>query len=284
MSRMRPLSRVARGVVTTYVRSVLGPVEGLSRLVRRERFFDDALSVYRDRKIEVDGVLFDASHPRLFFRATNFGRQEPDLLRWIESHYEADEVFFDIGANIGYFSLFAARKMRVHVYAFEPESLTFASLNRNIFYNQLSDRIVALPIALSNSEKVAFLHLKNFVPGNAYNTFGTAIDFRGHAFEPDFRQGSVGMSLDYFLSQFGVTAPHHIKIDVDGGEAEIVQGMQQTLASKSLRTLCIELTPARPEHAAIIESVRMHGFHEDRGFVNVERDRVGTRNFYFARS
>lgn len=281
---MKVLGRVAKSVLSTYVKSVLTPVERLARLAGREHLFDHAVSAYRERTIEDNGMIFDASHPRLIFRATHFAQQEPDLLRWIEERYAPGEIFFDVGANIGYFSMYAALKRNVRVYAFEPESLTFASLNRNIFYNHLSEKIIALPLALSDNEAVSVLNLKSFVPGNAYNTFGAAIDFRGQEFEAEFRQGSLGMTLDYFITEFHAPEPHHVKIDVDGNEAQIIVGMARTLAARSLKTLCVELTPRREEHAAIILKLAEHGFREDTSFVNSDRDGVGTRNYYFARS
>lgn len=277
------MTRWPRALLSAYVRSVLTPLEWLTASLGKEHLFESSISPYRDKTIVDGGMTFDASHTRLVYRATHFARQEPDLLRWIEEKYGVDDVFYDVGANIGYFSIFAALKTRVRVYAFEPESLTFASLNRNIFYNRVSDHVVGLPVALTSTESISFLNLKKFVPGNAYNTLGSAVDFRGMPFEAEYRQGSIGMSLDYLLAQFAPPAPNHIKIDVDGNEADIIRGMPATLLAKDLRTVCIELTPERPEHQAILKRLDEAGFTEDLAFVNRDRDAVGTRNFYFSR-
>ena len=64
-------------------------------------------------------------------RAETFFTKEPDTIEWIES-FDKNDVFLDIGANIGIYSLYAAKNVS-KVWAIEPESLNFAMLNLNIF-------------------------------------------------------------------------------------------------------------------------------------------------------
>ncbi len=70
-------------------------------------------------------------------------------MAWIAG-FEAGEVLVDIGANVGMYTIWAAKTRGVTVYAFEPESQNYALLNKNIFYNQLGDRVHAYGVALSD--------------------------------------------------------------------------------------------------------------------------------------
>ena len=84
-------------------------------------------------------------------RGFSMFRTDPEVCNWIDGFNENTTVA-DIGANVGLYSLYAAKK-NLKVYAFEPESLNFSCLNLNIFDNNLNDKIFALPIAVNNEEK-----------------------------------------------------------------------------------------------------------------------------------
>ena len=75
--------------------------------------------------------------------------KEPDMIEWIES-FNRNDILFDVGANIGLYSIFASKQGIKKVIAFEPEALNFALLNQNIFLNNEQDRIVPLNVGLSN--------------------------------------------------------------------------------------------------------------------------------------
>jgi len=281
------MNKIFKMLFAVYCHLVWLPVSLLSRLFGREEqareWFIDTINNSAEVLTE-RGLLFDISHPRLEFRAKNFGAQEPDLIKWMMDKYGKDEIFFDIGANIGYFSLIAAKETGVMVYAFEPEALTLAALNKNIFLNDLSKRVVALPVAVSDRNVVSYLSMRNFLPGNAYNTFGSDLDFRGGAMNPAFRQGSIGLKLDALVADYQLPFPNHVKIDVDGNEPEVIRGMQNVLEARELKTICVELTLARKDHLDIIERLQAAGFTECAEYINREREAVGTRNYYFERS
>ena len=72
-------------------------------------------------------------------RAKTFLTKEPDTIEWIEKFNEKD-VFLDVGANIGIYSLYAAKKVS-KVWALEPESLNYAMLNLNILITNYHQKL-----------------------------------------------------------------------------------------------------------------------------------------------
>jgi ribosomal protein L11 methylase PrmA len=83
------------------------------------------------------------------WRVGHYDHKEPDTLDWIDTHFKPGDTVYDIGANIGQYALYAAKRLNndVVILAFEPEALNFAKLNRNIVLNGLIDVIVPYPIA-----------------------------------------------------------------------------------------------------------------------------------------
>ena len=188
-------------------------------------------------------------------RGFNMFRTDPEVCEWIDSFKENSTVV-DIGANVGLYSLYAAKKNH-KVYAFEPESLNFSCLNLNIFDNNLNDKVLAFPIAIENEEKVSKLNLSSMHYGSSGNTFARSISDSGLEFEPIYKQGSVSSSLDAISKKLDFN-PDNIKIDVDGNELMVINGMREVLSSKKLKSICIELNPKFQEHSEVIEILNNH--------------------------
>jgi FkbM family methyltransferase len=196
-------------------------------------------------------------------RARNRGRtaltKEPETIRWLDA-VRPESVLWDVGANVGIYSLYAAMKCQCRVVAFEPAAANFDVLNRNIEANALDSRVVAYCISIASTTTFDRLYLSNTEYGGALSNFGSAIDYQGNAFEPIFRQGSVSFSLDALIAA-GLPFPQHIKVDVDGLEREIVASGTQLFADERLQSAMIELDTARPELVrAVVETMRSSGF------------------------
>ena len=95
----------------------------------------------------------EVGNPRELSRVRAYLTREPETVEWIAEYVKSQDVFYDIGANIGLYSIFAAKLHRgdLKVYSFEPESQNYASLNRNVYLNGLSDAITTLCMAVSDS-------------------------------------------------------------------------------------------------------------------------------------
>lgn len=192
------------------------------------------------------------------WRLDTYFTKEPETIEWIDS-FRSNETLFDIGANIGLYSIYAAKK-GINVVAFEPESQNYALLNRNIFLNKCEDRIMSLNLALSDKDSLDYLYLQNFYEGAALNCFGKKTDEEGNDILPVFKQGVISYSLDSFLLRFPGHFPSHIKVDVDGLEPEIVQGADKTLSDARLKSILIEIDESSSNHLSLIKNIESHGF------------------------
>jgi len=76
---------------------------------------------------------------------------EPDTVKWIEDNLKENEVFFDIGANIGAYSLIGAKQNdgTNKIYSFEPNFASYNKLCKNILLNKNENQICPINIALS---------------------------------------------------------------------------------------------------------------------------------------
>ena len=175
-------------------------------------------------------------------------KAETDTVAWIEAIPE-DGVLWDIGANIGFFTLYAAAALGgngVRVVAFEPGAASYGALNRNIERNGMDDRIVAYCVALAGTTRTGRLNMgsvgRGTSAGGYHNGFDTVTGLMMDDIDPVFRQGSVGFSIDDFVSIFQPPLPTHVKLDVDNIEAEILRGGWRTLsAGGSVRSMIVEM-------------------------------------------
>jgi FkbM family methyltransferase len=178
--------------------------------------------------------------PVAHFRARTFSTKEPETLAWIDQ-LDVD-VLWDIGANVGLYSLYAAKRHPLlHVYAFEPSVLNLELLARNIAFNQLTDRITIVPMPMSAMSGAAPFTLSNLSRGGALSAFGTDCGFDGEKIEKALVYGMYGISMDDFAEKLGVPLPGAIKMDVDGIEHLILRGGPKTLANPTLKSALIEI-------------------------------------------
>jgi len=168
--------------------------------------------------------------------------REPDTVRWIETHFRDGDVFYDIGANVGAYSLITAKLYggRVRVCAFEPSALNFAQLVRNLALNECGDTVTPLPIALAESTQPLVFNYRNVTRGAALHSLGDAAGEHGEAFVPALRQHLLAYSLDALVPHYHLPDPNHIKIDVDGSEERILTGATATLSRQGLKSVLIE--------------------------------------------
>lgn len=182
--------------------------------------------------------------------------KEPGTVKWIETWLKPGDVFYDIGANVGAYSLVAFRFLsgKTKIYAFEPGFMTFPQLCRNICLNGAGEAIVPLQVALSDQTFITAFHYQNLVPGGALHALGAPIDQHGKRFQPVFTLPTLSYRLDDFVRQFGLPVPNHMKIDVDGTEYQILRGSEEILALPELRSILLE---ADEECEGVDEIVRL---------------------------
>ena len=191
------------------------------------------------------------------WRAETYFTKEPETIEWMETFKEGD-ILFDIGANIGLYSIYAAKR-GTRVIAFEPESQNYAILNKNVYLNNLQDKIMCLNVALSNKDCLDYLYIPVFQTGSSINCFGKAINEKDEEFNPVFKQGAISYTLDTFLSHHRDYFPDHIKIDVDGIEPKIIEGAMNTIKDKRLKSLSIEINESLPQHMELVKTIQTKG-------------------------
>jgi FkbM family methyltransferase len=241
-------------------RAVRGFLAGLRKRSAPRTPRDYLKTVGRIRQVTKDGrtYAFVCPNRMVSWRARTFLSKEPETLEWIDT-FEPSDVLFDIGANIGLYSIYAATRS-IRVMAFEPESQNYALINQNIFLNGLGDKVKCLAIALSDRNGVDYIYLSRFRAGESMHAFGDPLDWQQRPFNPSFQQGIVAFSLDGFLEFQPDPFPTHIKIDVDGIEAKVIHGAARTLKDPRLKSLLVEFDGASADDRAAIAEIEAAGF------------------------
>lgn len=180
--------------------------------------------------------------------------KEKHTVNWINT-FSLGEVFYDIGANVGAYSLIASKFGKCDkIYSFEPVPGTFHELLTNIKLNNISN-ILACNICLSNSNSISTFRLSSNLPGSALHA---GINSAVVESENIFLCATV--TLDNFIDINKAKMPNHLKIDVDGAELSILKGAIKTLASKELKSLQIEIDESSHTYNEIISILNINNF------------------------
>jgi FkbM family methyltransferase len=166
-------------------------------------------------------------------------RIENDLRLYIDNNLSTKTIFWDIGACVGNFSIYAGTKLGT-VYAFEPDGLTYSSLITNIYESNLLN-ITAYPIALGASNKISDFNMKEFKIANAYNSTDNTLGLTGKNYKPEYTQNVCMYTAKKLITEFNFQIPTDIKIDVDGNEIEVLKGFGDILSNKIIKSIFIEL-------------------------------------------
>jgi FkbM family methyltransferase len=178
--------------------------------------------------------------------------KEPWTVEWIEAVVRPGGVFYDVGANVGAFSLIAAKHCDddLTVVAFEPGYSSYARLCDNIVLNGCDRSIIPVPLPLAATTGLAGFKYRSLHPGQSRHAFSPGVPKPGRTKDrPDtrYRQPVLAMRLDDLICHFKLPLPNHMKIDVDGGELLVLQGASGVLASAGLRSILIEIDRALAE-------------------------------------
>jgi FkbM family methyltransferase len=143
-----------------------------------------------------------------------------------------EPVFVDVGANVGHHTLFAATRCR-RVIAIEPFEPLVKRIRQKVDENKLTN-VTIVPCGLADRNGAAA-----FTPPTTHN--------RGTGAFGQPRSGSVTLPIrrgDDVLADVGATAPNFIKIDTEGFELHVLEGLAKTLAAARPIVLAEWLPPA----------------------------------------
>ena len=218
------------------------PLRVLARQQRGEIIEAMAGAMVSDVHAGDHRLRFATPTPLLQGRADAALLKEPDTIRWIEG-FEAGDVFWDVGANVGTFSIFAAALRGTRVLAFEPSAGNYAVLCGNIELNSLAQKITPYCIAFSGTTRLGVLNSESRIVGAALHQFGEP--GQSSRYWPNAKgvcvQGMIGFGIDDFIKRFAPPFPGHLKLDVDGSELDILRGASVALSDKRLRSVMVEL-------------------------------------------
>jgi len=180
------------------------------------------------------------------YRIDSFSTKEPETLEWIDN-FPPESVLWDIGANIGLYSCYAAKARSCKVFAFEPSVFNLELLARNIYLNQLTSDVVIIPLPLSNNLGISTLNMTTREWGGALSTFGQDYGWDGKQIKQVFNFRTLGISADNAVNLLSIQQPNYIKIDVDGIEHLILSGASHVL--NIVHGVLVEVNDDFLEHA-----------------------------------
>ncbi len=180
------------------------------------------------------------------WRVNTLYTKEPETLEWINnfaSKKNNEIIFWDIGSNIGLYSIYAAQKHKnIKVYSFEPSTSNLRILSRNISINNLENKVMICQLPISDKNfSHSTMNEPEFIEGWSMNSYGKPLDYEGKKFNATQKYKILGTSIDSLIQNNILKLPNYIKIDVDGIEDKILTGGRKTLKNKKIKSISIEI-------------------------------------------
>lgn len=197
-------------------------------------------------------------------RAITFSAKEPDTLKWIDG-FEPMSIFWDIGANVGLFSIYAAKSKKCRVYSFEPSVFNLEILARNISLNDVGNYATIMPLALNDRMGFGDLSMSSDSWGGALSTFDKSYGMDGKKLDVVFKYPMFSLSMDDLVNKLSFSYPDYIKLDVDGIEHLILSGGVCVLSR--VKGVLVELPDLWHEQTVICEE-----FLTDAGLTIVQKN------------
>jgi FkbM family methyltransferase len=187
------------------------------------------------------------------FRARGLLTKQQETIRWIDT-FAPDSVFWDIGANIGSYALYAALRTDMRVAAFEPAAVNYFLLAANCELNRFGERMDCLQVGVGQGRGLGHLELSQFAPAHSFS-------FRAKGRHPaGSRQACLVASMDELIRDYGLACPNYVKIDVPAMTDGIIEGAAATLQRPELRELHIEASQTSKGGRRIVELLANAGF------------------------
>ena len=235
-------------------------------------WFKDFLEADAYKKVKINGhkekekeVKFFAPNYLASWLVDDFYRKEPETIEWINSFKTSTKeiIFWDIGANLGLYSIYAAIKHdKIKIISFEPSTSNLRILSRNISINNLQDKIMINQLPLGNKPfNFSPFRESQFGEGTSNNSFDSETNFEGKQLNSENTYKLLGTSINSLLEQKILEIPNYIKIDVDGLEHFILEGASTYLNHPNIKSLQIELNENYINQFETVKKImKDHGF------------------------
>lgn len=156
-------------------------------------------------------------------------------------HYtKSSDVFFDIGANLGHYSLILSGSKNCLTYSFEPVPETFSQLKKQVLHNKLDDKISMFNLGFSN--QTGFLN------------FSTDKGVMNHIVS-DQEEKSIRIPVTTLDDWCETVQPTIMKIDVEGFEKFVIEGGMQTIKNNMLKVILIEFNESGKKYGVTDKEV-----------------------------
>lgn len=220
-----------------------------------EKFFNRNILVWIRSYIERDAyqkvklksgkyLTFFAPNYLINMLVRDFYKKEPETIEWIDNFKKEKKIiFWDIGSNIGLYSIYAAASIEdIEVISFEPSTSNLRILSRNISINHLESKIkiFQVPIGVNKNNFLKFNEGK-FIEGESNNSIDENIDFEGKEIKADNKYQIFSTNIDQIIAYQILNVPDYIKIDVDGVEHLILKGGIELFKNPKILEIQIEI-------------------------------------------
>ncbi len=221
-------------------------------------FVNSQQDLYTTIQVSNKDMVFVTNTPFSLERILTLMVSEPETIAWLNSMNESD-ILWDVGANVGIFTIYAAVQREVTVFSFEPESNNYALLNRNIQANNVNERVKAVCCGLSDVTSLVNLYKYCDFESSGINSVGQEIDAHLKPRKSLASQAVMAYKGTDIHDLLHIPYPTHIKIDVDGIEHLIINGLADFL-KHGCKSILVELNFGIEEHRNAAELLRSFGF------------------------
>lgn len=157
-----------------------------------------------------------------------FGLHEFNEMGFLLHFLNKEDVFFDVGANIGAYTILASKVCGAKSFSFEPSKITYERLSNNIFLNRLEKLVTIFNLGVSSKSETL-----NFSKG-----FDTVNHVTSEEMEYTEKINTISLNE---VCKANKVIPTFMKIDVEGFEQQVIQGSSDFLSDKKLQAIIIEL-------------------------------------------
>ncbi len=204
-------------------------------------------------------IRFHCTNAQTLRRACTFFIKEEGTVAWLDRTLRPGDVFLDVGANVGIYTLYGAQRVGPsgRVFAVEPHLRNAVALMENLQLNNFGDRVSLLTTALAERTRPAQFDYLEWRTGSSHSQLADTAHAPAEAVQAAARASGISelkiaQSVDSLLAEGALQAPNVVKIDVDGIELPILQGMRGLLTSAARpRSLQVECAP---NDGALIEA------------------------------
>lgn len=194
------------------------------------------------------------------WRAETFFEKEAGTIAWLKGSLRQGDVFLDVGANVGIYSILASALVGASgsVISVEPHLVNASCLIGNVVRNNAGN-VRVLSSALHEADGWFDFNYYSTESGSAMSQLGNTRDADEKEFKPACVESKFATTVDSLIASRQIASPDLIKVDVDGNELLVLRGMRSLFTgAKPPRSVQVEINPRFDQ--GIFDYMRSCGF------------------------